>query len=224
MGGINQMAEDEFNDVKKQYEFLSKQMDDLEKAKSDLEGVVEDIKKRSADLFLDTYRQISQNFQELYRKLFGGGRAELRLVDPDPSKVLETGIDIFAQPPGKKLVNLTALSGGERSMTAVALLFATYMVKASPFCILDEIDAALDDRNIGNFLAVLQGFAEKSQFIIITHNKHTVLGSSSMLGVTQIEAGVSTTVSYKLARVEGKPVIMDAENKTVDFTADGKRK
>ena len=224
MGGINQMAEDEFNDVKKQYEFLSKQMDDLEKAKSDLEGVVEDIKKRSADLFLDTYRQISQNFQELYRKLFGGGRAELRLVDPDPGKVLETGIDIFAQPPGKKLVNLTALSGGERSMTAVALLFATYMVKASPFCILDEIDAALDDRNIGNFLAVLQGFAEKSQFIIITHNKHTVLGSSSMLGVTQIEAGVSTTVSYKLARVEGKPVIMDAENKTVDFTADGKRK
>ena len=109
-------------------------------------------------------------------------------------------------------------------MTAVALLFATYMVKASPFCIVDEIDAALDDRNIGNFLAVLQGFAEKSQFIIITHNKHTVLGSSSMLGVTQIEAGVSTTVSYKLARVEGKPVIMDAENKTVDFTADGKRK
>ena len=186
--------------------------------------MVEDIKKRSADLFLDTYRQISQNFQELYRKLFGGGRAELRLVDPDPGKVLETGIDIFAQPPGKKLVNLTALSGGERSMTAVALLFATYMVKASPFCILDEIDAALDDRNIGNFLAVLQGFAEKSQFIIITHNKHTVLGSSSMLGVTQIEAGVSTTVSYKLARVEGKPVIMDAENKTVDFTADGKRK
>ena len=145
-------------------------------------------------------------------------------TDPDPGKVLETGIDIFAQPPGKKLVNLTALSGGERSMTAVALLFATYMVKASPFCILDEIDAALDDRNIGNFLAVLQGFAEKSQFIIITHNKHTVLGSSSMLGVTQIEAGVSTTVSYKLARVEGKPVIMDAENKTVDFTADGKRK
>ncbi|MCH3920637.1 MAG: AAA family ATPase [Sphaerochaeta sp.] len=249
LGNINQMAEDEFNEVKSQYDFLSSQLADLNKAKADLVGVVQDIKTRSADLFNETYKQISANFQDMFRRLFGGGRAELKLVPPEqkPGKegeeqeeekplseaeqklkeaddILESGIDIFAQPPGKKLVSLSLLSGGERSMTAVALLFATYIVKPSPFCILDEIDAALDDRNIGNFLTVLQGFAQTSQFIIITHNKHTVLGSSSMLGVTQIEAGVSTTVSYRLAKEAGKPVILDDNSNKVDFTDDGVRK
>jgi len=247
LGNINQMAEDEFNEVKSQYDFLTSQLADLNKAKADLVGVVQDIKTRSADLFSETYKQISANFQDMFRRLFGGGRAELKLVAPGDEEspevpgedkplseaeqklkqsndILESGIDIFAQPPGKKLVSLSLLSGGERSMTAVALLFATYIVKPSPFCILDEIDAALDDRNIGNFLTVLQGFAQSSQFIIITHNKHTVLGSASMLGVTQIEAGVSTTVSYRLAKEEGKPVILDDSENKVDFTDDGVRK
>ncbi|MEA5030462.1 MAG: AAA family ATPase, partial [Sphaerochaeta associata] len=171
MGYINQMAEEEFGEVKEQYDFLTKQLDDLNKAKADLDSVVLQIKSRSEELFLASYKQISQNFQEMFRRLFGGGRAELTLVDPQ--NVLESGIDILAQPPGKKLTHLALLSGGERSMTAVALLFATYLVKPSPFCILDEIDAALDDRNIGYFLSVLEEFARKSQFIIITHNKHT---------------------------------------------------
>jgi chromosome segregation protein len=219
MGYINQMAEDEFAEVKEQYDFLTKQLDDLTKAKNDLDTVVLEIKTRSEELFLSSYKQISENFQEMFRRLFGGGRAELKLVDPD--NVLESGIDILAQPPGKKLTHLSLLSGGERSMTAVALLFATYLVKPSPFCILDEIDAALDDRNIGYFLSVLEDFATKSQFIIITHNKHTVMGSQTLLGVTQMEAGVSTMVSYRIDRMEGEAVIMNDDSQEVSFDAQG---
>ena len=219
MGYINQMAEEEFSEVKEQYDFLTKQMDDLTKAKEDLASVVLEIKTRSEELFLDTYKKISTNFQEMFRRLFGGGRAELKLIDPED--VLSSGIDILAQPPGKKLTHLALLSGGERSMTAVALLFATYHVKPSPFCVLDEIDAALDDRNIGFFLSVLQEFAKKSQFIIITHNKHTVMGSDTLLGVTQVEAGVSTMVSYRIDKVEGEPVILNDEAREVSFDETG---
>ena len=219
LGYINQMAEEEFSEVKEQYDFLTKQLDDLNKAKSDLDAVVNEIKTRSEELFLSTYKQISVNFQDMFRRLFGGGRAELKLVDSED--VLQSGIDILAQPPGKKLTHLSLLSGGERSMTAVALLFATYLVKPSPFCILDEIDAALDDRNIGYFLSVLQEFAEKSQFIIITHNKHTVMGSQTLLGVTQMEAGVSTMVSYRIGNMEGESVILNDEAKEVSFDAEG---
>ena len=220
MGYINQMAEEEFAEVKEQHDFLTKQLDDLMKAKADLSEVVTKIKTESEELFLSSYRQISQNFQAMFRRLFGGGRAELSLSDPE--NVLESGIDILAQPPGKKLTHLTLLSGGERSMTAVALLFATYQVKPSPFCVLDEIDAALDDRNIGYFLAVLEEFAQKSQFIIITHNKHTVMGSQTLLGVTQMEPGVSTMVSYKIGHLESGDVILNEESEAVDFDADGR--
>ncbi|MGH0052656.1 MAG: chromosome segregation SMC family protein, partial [Sphaerochaetaceae bacterium] len=213
MGYINQMAEDEYAEVKEQYDFLSKQLDDLYKAKNDLDTVIAQIKTRSEELFIDSYKQIAHNFQEMFRRLFGGGRAELSLVDPE--NVLESGIDILAQPPGKKLTHLSLLSGGERSMTAVALLFATYQVKPSPFCILDEIDAALDDRNIGYFLSVLEEFALKSQFIIITHNKHTVMGSQTLLGVTQMEPGVSSMVSYKIGNVAGEDVILNDEQELV---------
>ena len=152
----------------------------------------------------------------MFTRLFGGGRAELSLQNEE--EVLTTGIDIFAQPPGKKLTSMSLLSGGERSMTAVALLFATYKVKPSPFCILDEIDAALDDRNIGFFISVLEDFGKESQFIIITHNKHTVTAGDTMLGVTQEEAGVSKTISYKVKSIKGEPVILDENEKEVkDF-------
>jgi len=221
MGYINQMAEEEFAEVKEQHDFLTKQLGDLLKAKADLDEVVTKIKTQSEELFLTSYRQISQNFQAMFRRLFGGGRAELSLSDPD--NVLESGIDILAQPPGKKLTHLTLLSGGERSMTAVALLFATYQVKPSPFCVLDEIDAALDDRNIGYFLAVLEEFAQKSQFIIITHNKHTVMGSQTLMGVTQMEPGVSTMVGYKIGHLESGDVILNEESEAVDFDAEGRR-
>ena len=213
LGYINQMAQDEFEEAKEQYDFLTSQINDLMKAKADLENVVSRITNESEERFLATYKQISDNFQLMFRRLFGGGRAELKLSDPD--NILESGIEILAQPPGKKLTNLSLLSGGERSMTAVGLLFATYQVKPSPFCILDEIDAALDDRNIGFFLSVLEEFSKDSQFIIITHNKHTVTGSKTLLGVTQIEAGVSTTVSYKIGVEEGSPVILDINDQEV---------
>lgn len=215
LGYINQMAEDEFNEAKQQYDFLNEQINDLLKAKSDLEEVVNTITKESEEKFIKTYKEISNNFQEMFRRLFGGGRAELKLSDPE--NVLESGIEILAQPPGKKLTTLSLLSGGERSMTAVGLLFATYQVKPSPFCILDEIDAALDDRNIGFFLSVLEEFSQDSQFIIITHNKHTVTGSRTLLGVTQIEAGVSKTVGYKIGVEEGSQVILTEDNRHVDI-------
>ena len=200
LGYINYMAEDEYNEAKKNYDFYSKNMEDLTKAKNDLEEVIAEIKHRSEEMFLETYGQIASNFQEMFTTLFGGGKAELVLTDEE--NILESGIDIKAQPPGKKMLQLSLLSGGERSMTAVALLFATYMVKPSPFCVLDEIDAALDARNIGAFMRVLDKFEEKSQFIIITHNKGTVMGSNTMLGVTQQEPGVSKMIGYKIEDIE----------------------
>ncbi len=205
MGYINHMAEEEFAEIKERYEFLSHQMNDLEKAKRDLTQVIEEIKKRSEQLFLDSYQKIRVNFQEMFHRMFGGGRAELRLLDPE--NVLESGIDILAQPPGKKLDRLAPLSGGEKSLTAVALLFATYKVKPSPFCILDEIDASLDDRNIGFFLNVLEDFSADSQFIIITHNRHTVLGSKTLLGVTMQERGISKAISYRMGWEADQDVI-----------------
>lgn len=215
MGYINHMAEEEFAEVKARYDFLHQQWDDLVKAKGDLCHVIEEITKRSEDLFLTCYHKIRLHFQQMFHRLFGGGRAELHLVDPD--HVLESGIEIFAQPPGKKLDRLALLSGGEKSLTAVALLFATYAVKPSPFCILDEIDAALDDRNIGNFLNVLKDFSSSSQFIIITHNKRTVLGSQTLLGVTMEEKGVSKAVGYRIGRETETYTAVDGE---VDTTLD----
>jgi chromosome segregation protein len=196
LGYINHMAAQEFSEVSGRYEFLRKQLQDLEKAKEDLLEVTKEITSRCEVLFEQTYTRIRKNFHIMFRRLFGGGRAELKLIDPDD--ILSSGIDIFAQPPGKKLEKISLLSGGERSMTAVALMFATYLVKPSPFCILDEIDAALDDANIGYFLDILQEFSETSQFIIITHNKKTVLGSASMVGVTMQEAGISKVIAYRL--------------------------
>ena len=200
LGFINYMAEDEFNEAKKNYDFYSKNLEDLTKAKNDLEEVIAEIRRRSEQMFMETYGQIAVNFQEMFTTLFGGGKAELVLTDEE--NVLESGIDIKAQPPGKKMLQLGLLSGGERSMTAVALLFATYMVKPSPFCILDEIDAALDAHNVGAFMRVLDKFNQKSQFIIITHNKGTVMGSDCLLGVTQQESGVSKMIGYRIEDIE----------------------
>jgi len=196
LGYINHMAEEDYAEASRSYEFYKKNLDDLNKAKKDLEEVIQDIRDRSAKMFLDAYSQISIAFSQMFTTLFSGGRAQLSLSDEE--NVLESGIEILAQPPGKKLTHLPLLSGGEKSMTAVALLFAMYKVKPSPFCILDEIDAALDSRNIGAFLNVLETFGDRSQFIIITHSRYTVLGSDSLLGVTQEEAGVSKMVSYRL--------------------------
>ena len=200
LGSVNLMAPEEFAETKQRYEFLSNQMTDLEKARKDLLDLTSEIRQESSKLFLDTYNRIKKNFHNMFRRLFGGGRAELRLSDPN--HVLESGIEILAQPPGKKLEHLSLLSGGECSMTAVALLFATYMVKPSPFCLLDEIDAALDEQNVGRFVHLLQEFSDTSQFIIITHNKKTVTGAGTLLGVTMEESGVTKLIAVRLENEE----------------------
>lgn len=196
LGSVNLMAPEEFAETKERFDFLSAQIADLQKAKEDLKRITEEIRAESTELFLATYNKIKKNFHNMFRRLFGGGRAELRLVDPQ--NVLSSGIDIFAQPPGKKLENIALLSGGEKTMTAVSLLFATYMVRPSPFCLLDEIDAALDEANVIRFVQTLREFAGVSQYIVITHNKKTVAGASTLLGVTMEESGVSKLITIKL--------------------------
>ena len=219
LGSVNLMAPEEYAETKQRYDFLSSQMADLDKARKDLEDLTAEIRQESSQLFLDTYNRIKKNFHNMFRRLFGGGRAELRLSDPN--HVLESGIEILAQPPGKKLEHLSLLSGGECSMTAVALLFATYMVKPSPFCLLDEIDAALDEQNVGRFVHLLREFSDTSQFIIITHNKKTVTGAGTLLGVTMEESGVTKLIAvrlenYELALAESPPFqseLWDADGK-----------
>ncbi len=203
LGQVNLMAVEEFAEVNDRYTFLSGQLNDLRKASEDLQKITREIRNESAELFLEAYNRINKNFHLMFRRLFGGGRAELKLTDP--ANVLESGIEIFAQPPGKKLENIALLSGGEKSLTAIGLLFATYMVKPSPFCILDEIDAALDEANIVRFIQLLREFSTGSQFIVITHNKKTVAGADTMLGITMEESGVSKIVALRLEnKVEEK--------------------
>jgi len=196
LGTVNLMAPEEFGEVKERYERQRSNYEDTQKSLENLVRVSEEIKSKSAEMFLETYNQIKKNFHNMFRRLFNGGRAELKLEDP--TNILTSGIDIYAQPPGKKLENIALLSGGEKTMTAVALLFATYQVRPSPFCLLDEIDAALDDKNVSSFVTSLRDFANVSQYIVITHNKKTVMGASTMLGITMEESGVSKIIALRL--------------------------
>lgn len=204
LGSVNLMAVEEFAEISDRYEFLHSQIEDLRQAKEDLVRVTAEIKRESEQLFVETYNRIRKNFHTVFRRLFGGGRAELRLVDPE--SVLDSGIDILVQPPGKKLENIALLSGGERSLTAVALLFATFMVRPSPFTLLDEIDAALDEHNVSRFVNMLHEFSKQSQFIVITHNKKTVAGANTLLGVTMQDSGMSQVVAV---RIDGKGDVVE---------------
>ena len=212
LGSVNLMAPEEFGEQKERYEKLQKQYEDTVKARADILRVYEEIKTKSTEMFVLTYNKIKKNFHNMFRRLFGGGRAELRLTDPQ--NVLTSGVDIYAEPPGKKLQNIALLSGGEKTMTAVALLFATYQVRPSPFCILDEIDAALDDKNVTSFVQALRSFAKLSQYIVITHNKKTVMGASTMLGVTMQESGVSKVITISLDKSISKD---DSFDETEEF-------
>ncbi len=196
LGTVNPMAIEDFDEAKERYEKLQANYSDTQKALDNLIRVSEEIRTKSSEMFLETYNKIRRNFHNMFRRMMNGGKAELRLVDP--TNVLTSGIDIFAQPPGKKLVNISLLSGGEKTMTAVALLFATYQVRPSPFCLLDEIDAALDDKNVSSFVNTLRAFEKVSQYIVITHNKKTVTGASTMLGVSMMESGVTKVIQIKL--------------------------
>ena len=193
LGAVNLVAIEEYAELKQRHDFLRTQTDDLTNAKAELIKAIDEINLTSQQQFALTIEQIKKNFEYTFHTLFGGGRAALELIATDD--VLESGIEIVAQPPGTKLKSITLLSGGQKTLTAVALLFALYMVKPSPFCLLDELDAPLDESNIGRFTDLLKKFVGESQFIIITHNKRTVSAASAIYGVTMEERGVSKTVS-----------------------------
>ncbi|MFY9924309.1 MAG: chromosome segregation protein SMC, partial [Opitutaceae bacterium] len=195
MGAVNLVAIEEYSELKQRHDFLRSQSDDLTKAKADLIAAIDEINQTSQKQFEVTFEQIKKNFEYTFQTLFGGGRAAIELVQADD--VLESGIEIVAQPPGTKLKGISLLSGGQRTLTAVALLFALYLVKPSPFCLLDELDAPLDESNIGRFTDLLKKFVKDSQFIIITHNKRTVAAATAIYGVTMEERGVSKTVSMR---------------------------
>ena len=203
MGPVNLIAIQEYKELKERHEFLNAQSDDLWNSKEQLLSAIDEINRTSEQLFKDTFDQVRKNFAYTFDTLFGGGISDLVLIDSED--VLESGIDIIARPPGTRLKNLALLSGGQKTMTAVALLFAIYMVKPSPFCMLDELDAPLDDANIGRFVKMLLQFTKYSQFVIITHNKRTIASSTSIFGVTMQEKGVSKMVSMRFNRASGKP-------------------
>ncbi len=212
LGSVNHMAVELFAEEKERYERQQANFNDTKKTLENLVRVSEEIRTKSSEMFLETYNIIRKNFHNRFRRLFNGGKAELRLSDP--TNVLTSGIDIYAQPPGKKLENISLLSGGEKTMTAVALLFATYQVRPSPFCLLDEIDAALDDKNVSSFVSTLHDFANVSQYIVITHNRKTVVAASSLLGVTMEESGITKVVQIRLDEdmKNGKAVFEEDDN------------
>lgn len=201
MGPVNVDAIQEFDELEQRYIFLEKQNADLVNSKAELLEVISKINRTTKELFAETFEKIRVNFQEMFTELFGGGRANLMLVDD--SDPLESGIEIIAKPPGKQLQSVSLLSGGERTMTAVSLLFAIYMVKPSPFCVLDEMDAPLDESNISRFVKILDRFIGQSQFVVITHNKRTISRADMLYGVTMEEHGVSKLVSVKFSGKTG---------------------
>jgi chromosome segregation protein len=203
MGAVNLVAIEEYAELKQRHDFLTTQSSDLTTAKAELLKAIDEINVTSQQQFEVTFVQIQKNFAYTFETLFGGGRAALELIQTED--ILESGIEIVAQPPGTKLKSITLLSGGQKTLTAVALLFALYMVKPSPFCLLDELDAPLDESNIGRFTDLLRKFVGESQFIIITHNKRTVSAASAIYGVTMEERGVSKTVSMRFNHERGEP-------------------
>lgn len=199
LGEVNVMAIEEFEELKKRYDYLLGEKTDLEHSIENLQEAIEHINRTSEERFRKAFEAIADRFQRLFPIIFGGGQAKLSLVYPEGSTdILEAGVDILAQPPGKKVVNIGLLSGGEKALTAVSLIFAIFLVKPSPFCVLDEVDAPLDDANIGKFNALLREMSAKSQFILITHNKKTMELNDTLYGVTMEEPGVSKMVSIEM--------------------------
>lgn len=200
LGIVNVGAIEEYERVAERYEFLSTQRADLEEAKQTLTDVMNEMDEEMTRRFTETFKGIQSHFEHVFRALFGGGRAELKLTNPQ--NMLETGVDIIAQPPGKKLQNLSLLSGGERALTAIALLFSILKIRPVPFCILDEVEAALDEANVQRFSKYLRQFSKETQFIVITHRKGTMEECDVLYGITMQESGVSTLVSVRLEESE----------------------
>ncbi len=196
LGQVNLIAIEEFQEVRRRYEYLTEQRGDLERAKEDLNVIVSRTLKSSKEIFMDSFDRIRQNFNNIFRRLFNGGKTDLYLTNE--ADIFDTGVEIMACPPGKSLKRRSLLSGGEKSLTAIALLFAIFMVKPSPFCMLDEVDHDLDEENVLRFLKLLKEFTDTTQFVIITHNRRTIEFSDIIYGVTSEQAGVSKVVSLEM--------------------------
>jgi chromosome segregation protein len=199
MGEINLNAIEEYNTLETRYTFLCSQKEDLEKALAQLEEAIDRINKTSKKRFQEVFDMVNAKFQEIFPRCFRGGQA--RLVLTDPENLLESGIEIIAQPPGKKNATVELLSGGEKAMTAVALIFSIFLIKPSPFCLLDEVDAPLDEANVGRFNDLIRELTDRSQFIVITHNKRTMQIADTLYGVTMEEPGISKLVSVNLGQI-----------------------
>jgi chromosome segregation protein len=196
LGPVNMMAIEQFDELEGRHGFLTAQRRDLIESIASTGEAIKRIDETTKERFREAFTAINANFQDTFGTLFGGGRAGLTLVDE--ADLLETGIEIIAQPPGKRLQNVQLLSGGEKALTAIALMFAIFKYKPSPFCLLDEIDAPLDDANIGRFVEMLRGMQDDTQFILITHNRKTMEIADRLYGVTMEEPGVSKLISVKL--------------------------
>jgi chromosome segregation protein len=196
MGPINPSAIEECEETAKRYEEKVVQKADVEKALVDIEAAIARMDKDSRRLFKEAFESVNAKFQEIFPRLFKGGQARLQLTDPND--MLTTGVDIIAQPPGKKLGNIELMSGGEKALTAVSLLFAIFLHRPSPFCLLDEVDAPLDEANVSRFVEMVRELTDRTQFIVITHSKVTMEGSDALYGVTMQEPGVSKLVSVRL--------------------------
>jgi chromosome segregation protein len=199
LGPVNIDALEELEAIEARYNHLSGQLRDLTDAKTSLERIIQRINIDSRQLFITTLDTVRGHFQELFRRLFGGGEADIRLEDEQD--VLECGIEIVARPPGKEACSISLLSGGEKTLTCVALLLAVFRSKPSPFCVLDEVDAALDEANIGRFISVLRDFLSFTQFVVVTHSKKTMAGGDALYGVTMEESGVSKRVAVRFEDV-----------------------
>jgi len=212
-GSVNLVAIEEYDELKKRYDFLTQQQTDLVTAKESLHEAILKINRTTKKMFMETFELIKVEFRNYFKLLFNGGDAQVYLIDEnDP---LESGIEIICKPPGKKLQNVLLLSGGEKSMSAVALIFAIFKIKPAPFCVLDEIDAALDEANVDRFGRTLQEFSKISQFIVITHNKKTIANADIMYGITMEESGVSKIVSVKFSQNKAKKAI-DPDGQTTE--------
>lgn len=197
LGSVNLTALEEFTELKERYDFLVEQKRDLDEAKTQLADAIDHIDELSKEQFLDTFYKIKENFTTICPMLFNGGKAEMELIMEEDGDILNAGIDVNVKPPGKRLQNINLLSGGEKALAAIALLFSIFKVKPAPFCVLDEIDAPLDDANIGRFVDMLTDFTEKTQFVIISHSKATMEKADALYGVTMPEAGISKVVSVQ---------------------------
>ena len=196
MGSVNLEALEELEELEERYEFQKSQREDLVNSETNLRGIIDEINHTSRERFLETFEIVRTHFAQLFRKCFGGGKAELLLEEG--VDVLDAGIEIVARPPGKKITSLSLMSGGEKTMTTIALLFAIMRARPAPFCILDEVDAPLDEVNVGRFVVLLREFLEDTQFIVVTHNKSTMAQADMLYGVTMQERGVTTRVSVEL--------------------------